>query len=99
LPSTEDHIDLPDGIADFVLLACVLHELDGLGTLHEARRILRPNGVMGVVDWRRIEMSMGPPIEHRLSEEEAVSLVQKAGFRSSETRLAGPYHYSFAGNR
>lgn len=99
LSSTEDHIDLPDSIADFVLLACVLHELEGLGTLHEARRILRPNGVMGVVDWRKVETSMGPPIEHRLSEAEAASLIQRAGFRSGETTLAGPYHYSFVGNK
>ena len=64
--STEDRIPLPDAAVEFVLLACVLHELDGPGTLLEARRILRPKGVLGIVDWKKEDMEFGPPRAQRL---------------------------------
>lgn len=91
--STEDEIPLPDASVDFALLACVLHELEGPGTLYECRRILRPKGRLGVVEWRKIDQDIGPPREHRLSEAEATAVLVRAGFAAVRTFEAGPYHY------
>ena len=91
--STEDRIPLPDRSVDFVFLACVLHELDGPGTLLEARRILRPDGRLGVVDWKKEEMEFGPPKAHRLDEDEARAVLSDAGFIPSPAFEAGAYHY------
>jgi len=91
--STEDRIPLGDASVDFAFLACVLHELDGRGTLLECRRILRPQGRLGVVDWKKEEMEFGPPKAHRLDEHHARALLADAGFAATRTFEAGPYHY------
>lgn len=91
--STEDRIPLPDRSVDFAFMGCVLHELDGPGTLLEARRILRPRGRLGVVDWKKEDMEFGPPKAHRLDEEEAKAVLADAGFMPSRTFVAGAYHY------
>jgi hypothetical protein len=38
-------------------------------------------------------MNFGPPTQIRFSEDEAISLIEAAGFKTSMVRLAGPYHY------
>ena len=91
--SAEDRIPLQDGSVDLAFLACVLHELDGPGTLRECRRILRPEGRLAVVDWKKAEMEFGPPREHRLDESEARALLTGAGFAPTRTFEAGRYHY------
>jgi ubiquinone/menaquinone biosynthesis C-methylase UbiE len=91
--STEDRIPLGDDSVDFAFLACVLHELDGPGTLLECRRILTPTGRLGVVDWRKEDMAFGPPKAHRLNEDEARSILRDAGFKPIKTFEAGRYHY------
>lgn len=91
--STEDRIPLPAASVDFVFLACVLHELDGPGTLRECQRILRPRGRLGIVDWKKEDMEFGPPKAHRLDEAEARVLLSAAGFAPTRTIDAGPYHY------
>ncbi len=97
--STEDRIPLPDASVDFAFLACVLHELAGLGTLLETRRILRPGGLLGVVDWKKIDQDVGPPIEHRLSAEEAAMILREGGFRPEGPFDATPFHYGFTARK
>lgn len=94
LRSTEDRIPLNDGSVDFAFLACVLHELDGPGTLLECRRILARDGRLGVVDWKKEDMEFGPPKEHRLREDEARAILRDAGFRPTRTFEGGRYHYA-----
>ncbi len=93
LRSTEDRIPLPDASVDFAFLACVLHELAGAGTLLEARRILKPAGRLGIVDWKKEESGFGPPKAHRLDEDEAGAVLSDAGFEPTRTFEAGVYHY------
>ena len=93
LLSNENRIPLPADSVDFAFLACVLHELDGPGTLREAGRILRPGGVLGVVEWKKIHQQEGPPYRHRLSPRQATEALDAGGFRAGETFEAGKYHY------
>ena len=93
LRSTEDRVPLPDASVDFAFLACVLHELDGPGTLLEARRVLTPAGRLGVVDWKKEDSEFGPPKAHRLDEDEARAVVSDAGFDPTRTFDAGKHHY------
>lgn len=94
LRSTEDRIPLPDGSVDFAFLACVLHELDGPGTLLECRRILMRDGRLGIIDWKKEDMEFGPPKTHRLDEDEARSILRDAGFHPVRTFEGGRYHYA-----
>lgn len=93
LLSTENRVPLDNGSVDLAFLACVLHELMGAGTLRECRRILRPRGVLAVVDWKKLDQDIGPPREHRLDEAAAHAVLGDAGFTIVRTFEAGPYHY------
>lgn len=93
LLSTEDRVPVPDRSVDFAFLACVLHELAGAGTLRECRRVLRPQGILAIVDWKKLDQDIGPPYEHRLDEAEAQARVGGAGFAVTRTFEAGQYHY------
>lgn len=90
--SLEDLIPLPDTSVDFALLVNALHELRGDGALREVHRILRPHGVLGVVDWKKEAMERGPPVEHRLSLGEARERLARNGFAGEEAEV-GPFHY------
>lgn len=95
--STEDRIPLPDASVDVAFLACVLHELDGVATLLECRRILAPEGRLAIVDWKKADQPFGPPKAHRLDEREAEALMTEAGFAPTRRFEAGPYHYGIEG--
>jgi ubiquinone/menaquinone biosynthesis C-methylase UbiE len=97
--STEGSIPLPDGIADFVLLSMVLHELDGLATLLQTKRILKNGGKLGVVDWKKKTELIGPPKRHRLDEEEAAAMLRAAGFEPGPPLEIGPSHYGFSARK
>jgi ubiquinone/menaquinone biosynthesis C-methylase UbiE len=91
--STEDRLPLPARSVDFAFLACVLHELDGPGTLREAGRVLRPGGILGIVEWKKRRQLEGPPYRIRLSPKKAAEVLEEGGFDSEEAFEAGPYHY------
>lgn len=78
--SSEEFIALPESHADAALLVNTLHELKGRSTLMEIHRILRTGGFLAVVDWAKVPMDVGPPLEHRLSEEQAKELLRSVGF-------------------
>ena len=57
---------------DHVFLVNVLHEVEDRDRLaEEVERVLRPGGRMTVVDFHKKPTSFGPPVEERLTAEEA----------------------------
>jgi ubiquinone/menaquinone biosynthesis C-methylase UbiE len=99
IKSEEDAIPLPEESVDVAFMGDVLHELEGEGTLREVYRILRRGGVLGVVDWKKEKMEIGPPTEDRLSVEEAKEKIERAGFRVRESFEIPPYHYCLVANK
>jgi ubiquinone/menaquinone biosynthesis C-methylase UbiE len=94
LLSKESSIPLPDNSVDVLFMANVFHELDDRGAiLKEAKRIISGRGRLIIIDWKKMEMEMGPPIEERLSEDEVVSICEDGGFRILERLDAGQYNY------
>ncbi len=84
--SQESHVPLPDALADRVFIAFVLHESDDpVAFLREARRLLRPGGEVAIVDWHKTEGTPGPPLEHRVGEDDIAALAAQAGLRVAPT--------------
>ena len=80
--------------ADIVFFGVVLHEFKNPAkVLINVKKMLKPDGRLIALEWKKEQMQMGPPLEHRLSEEKSAELFRKAGFTVETVREAGPYHY------
>ena len=55
--------------------------------------MIKPNGRLIDLDWKKQEMPFGPPVRIRFSEEKASDLLQTAGFKVDTIKEAGRYHY------
>jgi ubiquinone/menaquinone biosynthesis C-methylase UbiE len=80
---TEEHtVPLDEGIADLVFMINLHHELEKpVLTLAEANRILKPEGKIFVVDWKKEDMPEGPPAEIRCLPEQIKEQLVHAGFK------------------
>jgi ubiquinone/menaquinone biosynthesis C-methylase UbiE len=90
--SSLEHIPLPDGLADLVLLANVLHDIPP-STVGEAVRLLRPGGRLIDLDWKKEPGASGPPESVRLSPSEAEHRLAGHGLRVVERWEDGEHHY------
>jgi len=80
--------------ADFVFFSMDLHDFsDPAKVLQNAKQMIKLNGRLIDLDWKKQEIPFGPPVAIRFSEEKAVGLMRFAGFTVTSVRDAGPYHY------
>ena len=85
---------LCEACADIVFFGIVLHDFkDPSRVLMNARKMLKPDGELVDLDWKKKPMELGPPLRIRFSERRAVRLIGSAGFKIETVRDAGPYHY------
>lgn len=89
-----EDIILCDACADILFFGIVLHDFDDPPkVLRNARQMLKPTGRLVNLDWKKIEMSFGPPVQRRFSEEQASRLIETAGFTIETIKESGRYHY------
>lgn len=94
LISDGNTIPLPDGVSDILFMANVFHEIDDLDyMLTEVKRVLSKQGKLVIIDWKKMEMDMGPPLSERLSPEEVILICRNNGFENEINTDAGPYNY------
>ena len=92
--SEESHVPLPDATADRVVIAFVLHEADDpAALLREAARLLRPDGEVAVVEAHKVEGTPGPPMEHRIGEDDVAALAAQVGLRATPVEHRGERYY------
>lgn len=76
-------LPLANGSVDGALLALVLHHLAGSGrapgVLTEIARVLRPGGVLAMVEFLPVPPPPGPPLAVRLPPAEVLALAASAG--------------------
>ena len=85
---------IPSGDLDRATLINILFQSQKISLiLTEARRLLKPGGLLLMVDWKRESSPFGPAPNRRIAAEEAISLAEKSGFKSLEQFAAGPHHY------
>jgi len=79
---------------DLVILANILFQCnDHDSVLSEAKRILKNDGSIVVVDWIPKKVPLGPKYEHCLSEENVKKLSIKNGLKVVKKIDAGSQHY------
>lgn len=81
---------------DAVVISNVLFQFDKIDkALTTITRLIKPEGMLLVVDWTDSHGGLGPHGSHVVQEEQAINLVQKHGFRIQKRLPAGDYHYAF----
>ena len=86
---------LPYASCDRVLLANVWHEIeDAKPALAEFARILRPEGLLAILDWNpSATRPPGPPLDHRISMEQTSATLLRCGWKISGSGPFGMYSY------
>ncbi len=92
-----DSIDIDDYSVDLCLMATVLHDFVEAGqtasVLKRVKTLLKPNGHLAVIEFKKIEGPPGPPVQIRLSAGEVDQMVAGYGFKHVETLDLGDYNY------
>jgi ubiquinone/menaquinone biosynthesis C-methylase UbiE len=90
-------IPIEDGGADVCLMATVLHDLVAEAVdrpaLKEIARVVKPGGMLAIVEFFKKEGPPGPPKPVRLSPEEVDDMVSAFGFRQKRCTEIGPDNY------
>ena len=85
---------LCEACADIVFFGIVLHDFkDPVKVLMNAKRMVKETGRIVDLDWKKEPMELGPPLEIRFSEDEAIGLIESVGLKISAVKDSGPFHY------
>jgi len=91
------HIPVDDQVVDVCLMATVLHDFveDQISkeVLHEVVRVLKPDGLLAIVEFKKIDGPPGPPVHIRLSSEAVGDMLAPYGFTEERLVEIGPYNY------
>ncbi len=95
---TPNTIDLPDGVADLVVMTQLHHELDTPELLlAECKRLLATGGVVAIIDWKDEENGKSPPAGRRVPEAHMRSQLDGAGFSDLERHDVYEFHTFLTG--
>jgi ubiquinone/menaquinone biosynthesis C-methylase UbiE len=91
---------LESQIADFCLIALLLHEVEQPGkVMDEAFRLLKPEGKVMIMEWRTEPGVEGPPHNERIAREKMEQLFEQAGFSGFKYNVWTRSHYVASGNK
>lgn len=94
LKTNEHSVPLDDGVADLVFMINLHHELDDPPlTVLEAHRLLKTGGEIFIVDWKKKEMTEGPPVNIRCLPETVRDQLRGAGFTDVKMFDDLPKHF------
>ena len=80
--------------ADFILYSMNLHDFDDPAkVLQNARQMIKLDGIVIDLDWKKINIPPGPPLAIKFSKEYVSGLMSSAGFTVTKNHDVGPYHY------
>ena len=90
-------IPVDEHTIDVCLMATVLHDFveDNIDqkVLHETARVVKSNGILAIMEFKKIDGPPGPPRHIRLSPEQVDDLVIPFGFKQEHFADVGPYNY------
>ncbi|MBI5681039.1 MAG: methyltransferase domain-containing protein [Methanobacterium sp.] len=90
-------IPIKDETVDICYMANVLHgfvENDNLDkVMSEIRRILRPEGIFAVVEFKKIENTPGPPMKIKINPKNVREIIEKYHLTFKNVEEVGKHHY------
>jgi ubiquinone/menaquinone biosynthesis C-methylase UbiE len=91
---TETDSRLPLGSMDAVLIVDAYHEAkDGAALLSSVARSIKPQGRIGVIDFKLDGLGPGPPLEERVGPDTVVEEAARAGLRLIRQESFLPFQY------
>lgn len=85
---------IADRSIDAVVISNVLFQVDDkLGLIDEAKRIVKEDGKILLIDWADSFGGMGPAPQHVVTEARAIELFDKRGLKKSEIISISDHHY------
>ena len=91
LEEDSSRTSIPSKSVDVVILANAFHDMDREATKTEIYRILKSNGRVIIVDWRKTGSENGPPLRLRMDVEDYLNCFSKL---SAKVHFeVGPFHY------
>lgn len=76
-------IPLDDNSADLVLMINLFHEVKNpVYAINEVYRVLKKDGKICIIDWKKMDSERGPSFEKRVGEDKIIESVNKCGFSS-----------------
>jgi ubiquinone/menaquinone biosynthesis C-methylase UbiE len=95
---TPNSVDLPDGVADVVVMAQLHHELDTPELLlAECKRLLADDGIVAIIDWKDEENGKSPPVGRRVPEAVMRTQLTANGFLNIESHDLYEFHTVLTG--
>jgi ubiquinone/menaquinone biosynthesis C-methylase UbiE len=103
LLNVDNHVPLPDGAGDRVLMINVLHHIyDEPVALAEVTRLLAPGGLLVSVEFARMDRPVGPPNDHLLALDELHAVIAGMGLTelaAYEPGEIGLYHVAIVARK
>lgn len=70
------NLPIPAASVDAVLMSMMFHHVEEqTQVLNEVKRVLRPNGILYIVEWDRVETEFGPPMQIRIRPDELCTML------------------------
>ncbi len=86
-----DLSSIPDKSVDIVFLANSFHDMDKKEAINNIERIIKDNGKVIIIDWKKEKMNIGPPLSIRMSKEDY--LKEFSNFKLDKEFDSELYHY------
>lgn len=96
LADISNKLPLEENSIDSCLMATILHDLsksDQKFTVQEVARLVKPGGMLNIIEFKKIDKGPGPPVDIRMEEEEIEALVTQYGFTKVTGSEVGEFNY------
>jgi ubiquinone/menaquinone biosynthesis C-methylase UbiE len=91
-------LPLADESINLAFMSNILHGLvendEAEGAFGEIARVTAHNGRLAVVEFKKQESTIGPPLSIRLSPEDVEALARRYSFSTESVQEVGPHHYA-----
>jgi ubiquinone/menaquinone biosynthesis C-methylase UbiE len=92
--SSEVEPSLPQASVDLAILAYMLHEVEQRAKfLLATKRLLKSGGRIVVINWKKIETPVGPPVDVRLAPEDVINDAKAVGLNLLDGHSLNDYDY------